>query len=250
MRLYKVEAVVLRARDCGGGDKLLTLYSREYGKMKVMAHGVAKPYSRKRGAVQPFVFSKFLLRRGRELDAVSQCEAVETFSYLGTDLGKIVFASYMAELVDALTPELVPDGELFVLFLDTLRLMADYDDELLLRSFEIKIAALMGYRPVLDTCAGCHRPVGGEVFFSPEQGGVLCAGCGSGDLGALACSRGLVEILKILLSWRPARLHQLKVAPRVKNQIKKILAEYLRYHMERDLKSTAFMNRFRHGFDV
>jgi len=85
------------------------------------------------------------------------------------------------------------------------------------------------------------------VFFSPEQGGVLCEGCGSGVSGAFSCSRGLVEILKILSSWRPARLHQLKVEPRVKNRIKQILFEYLRYHMERDLKSTAFINRFHPG---
>jgi DNA repair protein RecO (recombination protein O) len=247
MRLYKVAAVVLRARDCGGGDKLLTLYSREYGKMKVMAHGVAKPYSRKRGAVQPFVFSKFLLRRGRELDTVSQCEAVETFSFLGAGLGKLAAASYLAELVDAFTAEWVPGGELFTLFRDTLRLMGDQDNALLLRSFEIKIAGLTGYRPVLDACAGCHRPVDGEIFFSPEQGGVLCAGCGSGVSGAFSCNRGLVEVLKTLLSWQPARLHQLKVEPRVKNRIKQILFEYLRYHMERDLKSTALMNRFHPG---
>lgn len=253
MKLYKVEAVVLWARDCGGGNKLLTLYSREYGKMKVMAHGVAKPSSRKRGAVQPFTFTKFLIHRGRELDSVSQCEALEMFSFLGADLEKIAYASYMAELVDSLTPEWEPCEGLFDLLLDTLRLLAGNDAELLLRSFEIKAAGLMGYRPVLDACVYCRQQTGRQVFFSAGQGGVLCGECGSADPGALPCSRGLVEVLKILLNWKPAKLRQLKVERRDRDQIKKILYEYLKYHLEQDLKSTVFMNRFCPnftGFDV
>jgi hypothetical protein len=89
MKLYKTEALVLRSRDCGRGDKLLILYSRELGKIKVMAHGAARPSSRKRGAVQLFTRANFLIRRGREMDSVSQCEGVEMFSYLREDLEKI-----------------------------------------------------------------------------------------------------------------------------------------------------------------
>ena len=105
MKLYKTEALVLRSRDCGRGDKLLILYSRELGKIKVMAHGAARPSSRKRGAVQLFTRANFLIRRGREMDSVSQCEGVEMFSYLREDLEKISYASYLFELVDVFTPE-------------------------------------------------------------------------------------------------------------------------------------------------
>lgn len=244
MKLYKAEAVVLRARDCGNGDKLLILYSREYGKMKVMAHGVARPSSRKRGAVQPFTRTKFLLHRGRGLDSVSQCEGVEMFPHLRNDLGKISYASYLAELVDVLAPEGEPNEPLYLLLLETLRLMAGNDAEILVRAFEIRAAGLMGYRPVLESCANCPGPADGELFFSPERGGVLCGACGSAVRHALPCSRGTVEILKILRSWPPAKLRQLKVERRDRHRIKFMLHEYLKYHLERDLKSAAFLNRF------
>lgn len=244
MKLYKVEAVVLRARDCGNGDKLLTLYSREYGKMKVMAHGVAKPSSRKRGAVQLFTYTKFLLHRGRELDSVSQCEGVEMFSYLMGDLEKISHASYLAELVDALAPEGEPNEALFLLLLGTLRLMAEEDAELLTRAFELRSAGYMGYSPVLEACAHCQGPAGGQLFFSPVLGGVLCGTCAPVDPDAVPCNRGVVETMKILLNWHPARLRQLKVERPARNQIKNLLHEYLKYHLERDLKSAAFLNRF------
>jgi len=235
---------VLRARDCGEGDKLLILFSREYGKIKVMAHGVAKPSSRKRGAVQPFTRTRFLIHRGRELDSVSQCEVVEMFPYLRNDLGRISYASYLAELVDTLAPEGEPNEPLYYLLLETLSLMAGNDAEILARAFEIRAAGLMGYRPVLEACADCPGPVEGDLFFSPERGGVLCGACGSAVRDALPCSRGTVEILKILLNWPPAKLRQLKVERRDRNRIKSILHEYLKYHLERDLKSAAFLNRF------
>lgn len=245
MKLYKVIAVVLRARECGDGDKLLTLYSREYGKIKVMAHGVSKPSSRKRGAVQPFTFTKFLLYRGRELDSVSQCEGVEMFSFLREDLEKISYASYLAELVDALTPEGEPNEALFLLLLETLRLMAEGDAEILARGFEIKAAGFTGYRPVLETCANCQGTVEGQLFFSPGTGGVLCGSCGPAVPEALPCNRGVVEIMRILLSWHPARLRQLKVDRPARNQLKKLLHQYLKYYLERDLKSAVFLNSFR-----
>src|SRR5665647_1950461 len=155
MKLYKADAVVLRSIECGNGDKLLVLFSREHGKIKVMAHGVAKPSSRKRGFVQLFTYTRFLLHRGRELDSVSQCEGIEMFSYIRDNLEQISYASYLAELVEALIPEGEQNEPLFLLLLETLRLMEEGEAEMLTRSFEIKAAGLMGYRPVLEECAQC-----------------------------------------------------------------------------------------------
>ncbi|NLI11705.1 DNA repair protein RecO [Pelotomaculum propionicicum] len=247
MKLYKVEAVVLRSRDLGGGDKLLILYSREHGKIKVVAHGAAKPSSRKRGSVQLFSHTNFLLHRGRELDSVSQCEGVEMFSFIRSDLAKIGYASHLAELVDALAPEGEPNESLFTLLLETMRLMEAADAEILARSFEINAAAFLGYRPVLEFCALCQGPLTGNILFSPVQGGVLCENCGQSEPDAMPCSRGVAETMKVFLSWPPARLRQLRVGETDRKQIKKLLYEYLKYHLEQDLKSATFLNRLHPG---
>lgn len=247
MKLYKVEAVVLRAKDLGGGDKLLILFSREQGKIKVAAHGAAKPSSRKRGSVQLFSHTNFLLHRGRELDSVSQCEGVEMFSFIRNDLEKIGYASHLAELVDALAPEGEPNESLFTLLLETMRLMETADAEILARSFEINAAKLLGYRPVLEFCAQCQGHLAGNIFFSPAQGGVLCEICGRADPEARSCNRGVVETLKVFLSWPPARLRRLRVEETARVQMKILLYEFLKYHLEQDLKSAAFLNRLYPG---
>jgi len=247
MKLYKIEAVVLRARDCGNADKLLILYSREQGKLKVMAHGAARPASRKRGSVQLFSHSRFLMSRGREIDSISQGEVIEMFSFLREDLEKIGYASYLAELVDTLTPEGEPNPALFELLLTSLHLLVSGDIELLTRAFEMKAVALLGYRPLLEQCANCRGPAEGRLFFSPAIGGVLCNSCRPAAPDALPCNKGIVEVLKLLLRWPLARLRQLKVDRSGKNQIRNLLYEFIRYHVERELKSAAFLKRLPPG---
>jgi len=244
VKLYKADAIVLRSRDCGEGNKILVLYSREYGKLRVMAHGVAKPSSRKRGAVQLFSRTNFLIHQGRELDSVSQCEVVEMFPALRGELGSISQASYMTELVDVFTPEGEPNEPLFLLLVATLRLLALKDPELLIRAFEVKVAGLLGYRPVLDACAGCGGVLQAPLFFSPAMGGVLCSACKLADPDATPCSRGQVEILKILTNWDPVRLHQLKVEGSTRKQLQTMLQKYIRYHLEGELKSAAFLSLY------
>jgi DNA repair protein RecO (recombination protein O) len=244
MKLYKADAVVLKSIECGNGDRLLVLFSREHGKIKVMAHGVAKPSSRKRGFVQLFTYTRFLLHRGRELDSVSQCEGIEMFSYIRDNLEQISYASYLAEMVEALLPEGEQNEQLFLLLLETLRLMKEGEAEILTRSFEIKAAGLMGYRPVLEECAQCGGALAGRLLFSPKTGGLLCELCGDADPRALVCSRGMAETLKVLSSWTPNRLSQLKISAADRVQIKILLYDYLKYHLEKDLKSASFLNRF------
>jgi len=243
MKLYKTEAIVLRARDCGEADKLLVLYSREYGKIKAMAYGVCKPASRKRGAAQPFCHSRFLLHRGRELDSVSQCEGLEAFPALRADLKKIGYASYMVELVDALTPEGEPCEPLFLLFLTTLHLLTGNDAELLTRAFEIRAACFAGYRPQLEVCVRCCGPLQGYLRFSPGLGGVLCEDCWPADPGALPCNKGIVEMLKLFLRWHPARLSLLQVNKPARNQLKELMRKFLTYHLEWRLKAIDFLDK-------
>lgn len=244
MKLYRVDAIVLKSIECGNGNKLLILFSRECGKMKVMAHGVTKPFSRKRGSVQPFTYTRFLICRGRELDSVSQCEGIEMFPFLRHGLGIIGYASYLTELVLLLTPEGEQNEPLFRLMLETMRLLEEGEAEILTRSFEIKAAGLMGYRPVLDGCAHCEKPLTGRLFFSARTGGSLCESCGAEDPQAIQVSRGMVETLKALLNWPQDRLRQLKISSADRKQIKNLLYEYLKYYLERDLKSVSFLNRF------
>src|SRR5512140_3721553 len=97
---FRVSAVVLRHKDWGEADQLLTLYTREQGKLRVVAKGARKITSRKAGHLQPFTYVNLQLARGRDLMIVTQAETVNAFLGIGADLMKTGYASYVIELLD------------------------------------------------------------------------------------------------------------------------------------------------------
>ncbi|SFR00129.1 DNA repair protein RecO [Desulfoscipio geothermicus] len=244
MKLYKVRAVVLNSRAMCDADRVLTLYAQENGKIRAVAHGAAKPTSRKRGAVQPFSYTYFLLRRGRELDSVSQCEGLEIFPGIWSDLDRMTYAGHVTELVDGLTAEGEPNGDIFKLLLHTLRLLENtVDVELTLRYFELRLVALLGYLPYLEGCANC----GGEAFdprarFSAAAGGLVCPQCSRGA-GEIPCTKETVAVMKMLLHWDAGKINRIRVSQSSRAEMRCIMREYLQWHMEKRSRSLYFMER-------
>ncbi|MGB9804075.1 DNA repair protein RecO [Desulfofundulus sp.] len=247
VRLYKVRAVVLKSVNIQEADQLLTLFSLEKGKMRVIAYGACKPTSRKRGAVQPFCHSQFLLRRGNGLDTVSQCELLEMFPELRCRLDKLSYAAYLTELVDSMTAEEEPGEAIFKLLVETLRVLGNGDGELLARAFEIKLLTILGYQPCLESCVLCRGPIkGSRVVFNAGAGGVVCATCAGKEGNGLLCCRGTVDFLKLLLRWDPGRLGQLQAGMAIRRELKEVLRSHLEYHLDRRIKSPRFLELLEH----
>ena len=94
-RTQRVEAIVLRHHDWGEADRLLWLFTRQIGKLQVVAKGVRKPRSRKAGHLEPFTRVELLLASGRELPIITQAEALEAYLTLREDLVRLGYASYV-----------------------------------------------------------------------------------------------------------------------------------------------------------
>lgn len=244
MKTYKLDAIILKSRNMREADKILTLYSIQQGKQRVVAHGAAKPKSRKRGAVQPFCYSSLMLHRGKELDSVSQAELKESFPELRTDLDRLAGAAYMAELADGFLGEGEPNQAIFGLLLATLHLMAKGDTQLALRAFEAKLMWLTGFKPELDHCTGCGQSLTGtKVRFGLRHGGLLCPDCAARESQTEIFSRGTVEVLKTIYRWELLKLHQLRVPEALRQELSRLLRSYIEYHLERRLKTAEFMDR-------
>lgn len=241
MKEYMADAFILKSVKARDADRVLTLFTREYGKKRVMAHGVEKTTSRKRGAVQPFSRSSLLLRKGRDLDSVSQGEGIDIFPLLRRSLDGLAMASYLADLVDAFTPEEDPNADVFQLLLDTFGLLGGDCGYTAVRAFEIKLVSHLGYRPGLDSCVQCLSPPSGEkVLFVPEHGGVVCAGCLSGPAAVVEITRGALENMKTLLRWEMGRIHQLKISSYTGREIKNVMRKYIEFQLGKGIKSVNF----------
>lgn len=244
MKLYKVEAVVLGAGKVREADRLLVLYSRELGKIKALAYGVDKPSSKKRGSVQPFCHTDFLLRKGRELDVVEQCQALNMYAPLRRSLEGLGYAGYLARLVEAFTPWGEPNADIMDLLLAALELLGNGGDSFMLaRYMETRLMDFAGYRPELGQCVVCGDiPRQTRVTVSPAAGGLVCADCSAGEGQLLEVNRGSLEILRLFLRTTPDRLSVLRTDKDARLEIKKLLRQLVEQQLEQKVKSRDFLD--------
>lgn len=255
MGVYKTNALVLRRIPLGETDKIVTLFTREYGKFNAVAKGARKTTSRLSGATEPLTLLRALLAEGMNLDIVTQCEVRESFPVLRRDLGLILRATYACELLDKLTVERDAAPEAFDLLLSTLYvLQRALDPDAALHAFELQLMAQVGYEPRLDACVRCGRNLAGaddrdeRTFFSPERGGLLCRACADATNDALAIGRDTAAMMARLLAEHDARaLAKIELAPVVRDELARVLRAHLRYRMERAIQSTALLDAFRLG---
>ena len=127
LHIYRTEAVVLRRHDFGEADRILTLYSPWRGKFRAIAKGVRRPKSRLGGHVELFTHVNVLVAEGRNLDIVTQAEAIRPFGRIRDDLWKTAYASYVAELVDRFTEEHLGNEPVFDLLLQAFSYLDEAD---------------------------------------------------------------------------------------------------------------------------
>lgn len=241
-KLYTVDALVIKGYDYGEADKILTLYTREQGKVQAIAKGVRKPTSRIRGGVQLFTHSRMLLYRGRTLDTVTQAESQEVFAGIREDLIRLTCASYISELLDAAVPDREPNQRIFILTLMCLGLLLGDDPELSIRLYEMRLLHLLGYRPSLTNCNVCHNSLEGSLFkLSAETGGLVCKNCSAEISGENWISAGTASILNKLLSIDLRQVFRLKVSRKSRMEMDFALKNYLEYYLERPMKSRVLL---------
>ena len=153
-RTFRTKAIILKRRDFGEADRLLTLITPDRGKLDAIAKGARKATSSKTGHVELFTRADMLISRGRDLDLVVQAEMTEPYLPLREDLQRGAYASYSAELLDKFTAPGDEDlGHAFPLLDETLqRLCVEDDLRLVIRYYEIHLLGTLGFRPELQEC--------------------------------------------------------------------------------------------------
>jgi len=246
-RLYRTEAVILRRMDYGEADRILTLYTPHYGKLRVISKGVRKMTSKLAGHLELFLRTQLMLATGRTFDVVTGAQIVEPYRQLHDDLARVSHAYYVAELLDKLTvddEENRPAYDLLVAALQALDITNVPD--LVVRSYELHLLGFMGYRPHLFDCVNCQEPLAEDANrWSASGGGMLCPRCAPSDPHALPISLPAFKALRFLQREPITSVDQLRLSDALRHELESILRATLRPVLERDLKSVAFLNAVR-----
>jgi DNA repair protein RecO (recombination protein O) len=246
-RVYSTPAIVLRQRRLGDADKILTLYTARFGKLDAVAKGVRRARSRMAGHVEPLTHANVQLAKGKSLDVLTQVETIESFQTIRDDLDRLSRGLYAAELLDKITEPREEHFDLYRLMVDTLRRIDARDDyDTPVRFYEMGLLDTLGYRPELDVCVTCRRPLAAVTnSWSAAMGGVACPSCRNDELVSRAISPNAVKLLRLLLHGRFGDVARINVGAGLASELERAMLEYVRWVLDRDVRSAEFIDTVR-----
>lgn len=240
MPLYRDEVVVLRTHKLGEADRIVTMLSRQHGKIRAVAKGVRRTASKFGARLEPFMVADAQFFEGRTLDVVTQAVSIGSYgSAITADYGSYTAASAMVETADKLTED---DGSLqqYLLLVGALRSLArgEHGASLTLDSYLLRALSIAGWSPSFHDCAMTGVP-GPHSAFVVQLGGVV-----SDEVappGAPRLDAATLGLLGALLAgdWETAG----QAAERTRSQASGIVAAYAQFHMERRLRSLEHVDR-------
>jgi DNA repair protein RecO (recombination protein O) len=266
----KATGLIVRTTDYSDTSRIATIWTRELGKVRVLAKGGRRLKSNFDSALDLLtVCSIVLLRKGSGgLDLLTEAVVVERFPQLRKDLAALYAAYYIAELLGDWTEDYDPHPVLFDEAVETLRelgarvqesgvrnqesvisdqglvtpdsrLLTPVATGLRLLRFEMVLLRELGYAPILDVCASCRKPlpVAAEMTFSSAAGGMVCGQCRVSPRGKLTLSRAGWEALRQLgdaAAWTG-------VAPERRGELRQLCNQYISYLLGRRPRTMAYL---------
>lgn len=252
-RSFTDEGIVLRRVDYAEADRVLTILTREHGKLGVIARGVRKAGGRLAAQTDLFSRSRLQLTSGRgELMVLTQAERVAG-SAAGSGLGearRAASAGLIAELTDRVLESHHPDETIFNLVAGALTESGDRsrDPRAAVVRFARQMIDRLGYGPQLHDCASCGRRLPeAAAVFSPIGGGLLCAGCSGTDPGGIDCTVRVIKVLRVATEGDAVTWARLRLDDPTLVVLEAIIERELEQHLDRRLRSWGVLRALERG---
>ncbi len=252
MSIHRTHGVVLRTRKMRESSKIVILFTRDYGKISVVARGSLKPKSKFGSSLELFTRSAiiFYKKENRDLHTLSHSEILSPYKQLKRDVVKVAYASVIGEMVERLLPAEQPNRSLYNLLTETLKqidLANRTQLEVVLSSYELKLLRLIGYGPHLASCVRCGRQVNQGAWFGLISGGLLCRACHDRDLNSVGLSNKALELLRELEAESIASVRERHSSDQYSREVSNLLNSFVRSQVGETakIKSLDFLERIR-----
>ena len=249
METFVTDAINLKSYNLSESDKIMVMYSRDKGLIRGVAKGVKKPKSKLGARMDLLVANKLMLHRGKNLDTISQAEALNTFNATRRNMDKIFYSMYISEVVNNFGVEDDPSSAvIFDLLYEALNAVAKAEDKVQIINavlkFQLKMMRVSGFSLELDRCLCCGQPIENEnMYFSTRLGGVVCRECNA--------NYGLTDVMHYKLRDFLSALantelddfseYEKKATEKICLVSFELLKNYINSHSSRKFNSTALL---------
>lgn len=246
MESKKSEAIILRTRDFGESDLLITAFSNDYGNIKGIAKGARKSARRFVNSLNIFslVNLAFKERGNRELVWIDSCELIDGYPGIRSNYTVLSNASYIVELADILFPANIQNIELFNLLKSALGELSDKQNpEKILIVFQAKAMRIGGFGINLSRCSICGRAYKGKgrALFDASAGSLICMSCGKETSLTPGLEPDSVRFLEMIQSPGISFGDELSFNDHILAELKKALRLHVEHHLGRRLRSSKYI---------
>ncbi len=235
-----IQAIVLRVTDYNDRDALLTVLSREYGKLTVKARGLRRKNSPLIAPCQLLAYGEFTLFEYRGMYTINEAHSIELFTALRRDLTKLSLGTYFAQVCEVLSQEDLPNPELQALLLNSLYALSKLDlPEMQVKAaFELRSACLAGYTPDLFGCHVCGDQ--NPDRFDLSAGQLQCARCGGGGGIRMPVTPGILQAMRYISMCDPKKLFGFSLGAENMQNLSTLTESYLCTQLERGFSALDF----------
>lgn len=237
-----IQGLVLRVTAYNDWDSLLTLLTRDHGKLTVKARGLRRKNSRLTASCQILVLGEFTLFEHKGMYTINEAHPIELFQGLRKDLRKLALATYFAQVAEVISQEDMPNPQLLTLVLNSMYALSNMDvaEEIVKAVFELRCTNLAGYTPDLYACHSCGNHI--PDMFDTSAGRLECRRCRSADSAGLRMpvSAGALKAMRYIAACEEKRIFSFRVASDSMQQLSQIAEVYLTTQLERGFSTLDF----------
>ena len=241
MAQYQIEAILVAVRDWGDADKIVTLFSREHGKIFAFANGARRPKSPLAGGMQMFTHLEVTLAPGKNSDSVKQCDIKYAFRQIQEDFNCMAYGAFIAELTSELCPERQPEPQVFDLLLTVFHILTLRNPRIVALGYAWQLLYITGYYPEFEQCTVCGQALCFPAYFSSASSGCVCSRCDHNGLPEF--NEKISDFIKCLLNLDWNNPGCFTVNGTVLVQTEKLLMDYLMQCLDKPLKSMNFIKQ-------
>ena len=241
---FTTEALVIKEMSVGENDRLVTLFTRDYGIIRAFAAGAKSIKSKKGAATSLLTYGSFTILKKKDTYKIYEATPIWLFFGAGSEIDVLALAQYFCELCDVIATSGTPDGEFLRLILNSLHFLTKERryPPLIKAITEFRAAALAGFMPNLVACDGCGKFEDDIMYFDPMQGKLLCPVCKGEKGGLVPIDRTVLSAMRHIVYSEFSRLYSFAIPEESANRLSEITGKYITMQTDHRFAALDFYN--------
>lgn len=241
---FTTEALVIKEMKVGESDRLVTLFTRDYGIIRAFASGAKSIKSKKGAATSLLTYSSFTILKKKDTYKIYEATPIRVFFGAGSDISVLALAQYFCELSGVMVSAGTPDGEFLRLILNSLHFLTKENrfPPLIKAVTELRAAAISGFMPDLVACGGCGKFEDDIMYFDLSGGALYCKDCKPTDIKTEPIDRTILSAMRHIVYSEFQKLYSFTVPNESAKRLSDLTGEYIMYQTDNRFAALDFYN--------